>query len=149
MSGIELLTLVVETKPEYAYIFNKNTQVVALDEDIVFGINGIIVGSITHTPATSTIQIGSAGDYAIWFYTEVVEPSQFTLFQNGGAVDGAIYGSGSGTQENTGMVIITAATGDVLTVRNHSSTAAVTLQALAGGTQSNSNASILIQKISS
>ena len=83
MSVLELLT-VVETSPEYAYIYNKNTQVVALDEDIVFGTNGIIVGSITHTPATSTIQIGSAGDYAIWFYTEIVEPSQFTLFQNGG-----------------------------------------------------------------
>ena len=33
--------------PEYAYIYNKNTQIVALEEDIVFGTNGIIVGSIT------------------------------------------------------------------------------------------------------
>lgn len=44
------------------------------------------------------------------------------------------------------MVIITA--GDVLTVKNHSSASAVTLQTLAGGTQINSNASILIQKMS-
>lgn len=42
----------------------------------------------------------------------------------------------------------TGATGDVLTVRNHSSSSAVTLQTLAGGTQINSNASILIQKVS-
>jgi hypothetical protein len=36
----------------------------------------------------------------------------------------------------------------VLTVRNHSSSAAVTLQTLAGGTQTNVNASILIEKLS-
>ena len=46
------------------------------------------------------------------------------------------------------MVIITAAAGDVLTVRNHSSASAVTLQTLPGGTQTNSNASILILKLS-
>jgi hypothetical protein len=45
------------------------------------------------------------------------------------------------------MVIITAAAADTLTVRNHTSAAAVTLQTLAGGTQINSNASILIQKL--
>jgi hypothetical protein len=47
------------------------------------------------------------------------------------------------------MVIITAAAGDVLTLRNHTSTAAVTLQTLAGGTQINSNASVLMQKLNS
>lgn len=149
MSGISLLTLAVGFRPEYAYIYNTNTQVVALEGDIIFNTNGTIVGPITHAPATSTIQIGSAGDYVVWFYTEVVEERQFTLFQNGTAVDGAIYGAGSGTQGGTGMVIITAATNDVLTVRNHSSTSSVTLQSLAGGTQLNSNASIVIQKINS
>ncbi len=81
MNGIELLTLAIGIRPEYAYIYNKNAQVVALEKDIVFGTNGVIVGSITHTPDTSTIQIGSAGDYEIWFYTEVVEPNQFALFK--------------------------------------------------------------------
>ncbi|WP_164473210.1 hypothetical protein [Clostridium sp. E02] len=46
------------------------------------------------------------------------------------------------------MVIITAAAADVITIRNHTSAAAVTLQTLAGGTQINSNASVLIQKLS-
>ena len=70
------------------------------------------------------------------------------LFQNGAPVTGSIYGSGAGTQGNNGMVVITAAAGDVLTVRNHSSASALTLQTLAGGTQINSNASILIQRLS-
>jgi hypothetical protein len=46
------------------------------------------------------------------------------------------------------MVIITAAASDILTIRNHTSSAAVTLQTLAGGTQVNANASVLIQKLS-
>ena len=133
---------------EYAYIYNLDAQVVAIEADISFSSNGIIVGTITHAPGTSTIQIGSAGDYAVWFYENGVEPNQFTLFQNGAPVSGSVYGSGAGTQGNNGMVIITAAAGDILTVRNHSSASAVTLQTLAGGTQINSNASVLIQKLS-
>ena len=133
---------------EYAYIYNLDAQVVAIEADISFSSNGVIVGTITHAPGTSTIQIGSAGDYSIWFYANGVEPNQFTLFQNGAPVSGSVYGSGAGTQGNTGMVIITAAAGDILTVRNHSSASAVTLQTLAGGTQINSNASILIQRLS-
>ena len=133
---------------EYAYIYNLDAEVVAIEDDISFSSNGVIVGTITHTPGTSTIQIGTAGDYSIWFYAIGVEPNQFTLFQNGAPVAGAIYGTGAGTQGNNGMVVITAAAGDVLTVRNHSAASGITLQTLAGGTQTNSNASILIQKLS-
>jgi len=121
---------------------------VPLEADIAFSTNGVIVGTIAHAPGTTTIQLGSAGDYAIWFNAAGVEPNQFSLFQNGAPVAGSIYGSGAGTQPNPGMVIITAAAADVLTVRNHTSAAAVTLQTLAGGTQINANASILIQKVS-
>jgi hypothetical protein len=114
----------------------------------LFDSNGVIVGAITHVAGTSTITLGTAGDYAIWFNAAGVEPNQFVITLNGAPVAGAVYGSGAGTQPNPGMVIITAAAGDVLTLRNHSSAAAVTLQTLAGGTQINANASILIQKIS-
>jgi hypothetical protein len=78
-----------------------------------------------------------------------VEPNQFAIFLNGALFAGSIYGSGAGTQPNPGMVILTASAGDTITLRNHSSAAAVTLQTLAGGTQANSNASILIQRLSS
>lgn len=70
------------------------------------------------------------------------------MYQNGAPVAGSIYGSGAGTQGNTGMVIITAAAGDTITLMNHSSDSAVTLQQVAGGTQINSNSSILILKLS-
>ena len=133
---------------EFAYIYNLGLQVVAVEADILFSDNGVIVGSITHVLGTAPIILGSAGTYSIWFNASCNEPNQFTLFQNGGPVAGAVYGSGAGTQPNPGMVIITAGAGDVLTLRNHSSAAAATLQTLAGGTVSNADASILIQKIS-
>ncbi len=133
---------------EYAYVYNLPAQGVAIEADVIFSNNGVIVGAIAHTPATSTITIGTAGDYSVLFNVAGVEANQFAVFQNGTPVDGAIYGSGAGTQPNPGMVIVTAAAGDVLTLRNHTSAAAITLQTLAGGTQTNANASILIQKIS-
>ena len=132
---------------EYAYIYNLSAQVVALEADILFSDNGVINGTITHPPGTSIIMLGTAGDYAIWFNVAGVEPNQFTLFLNGAPVAGAGYGSGAGTQINSGMILITAAAGDILTLRNHTSSAAVTLQTLAGGVQINVNASILIQKM--
>ncbi len=133
----------------YAYIYNLEAQVVAIEADVNFSDNGVIVGPITHAPGTSSINLGSAGDYSISFNAAGVEPNQFAIFQNGALVAGSVYGSGAGTQPNPGMVIITASAGDVLTLRNHSSSSAVTLQTLAGGTQTNSNASIIIQKLSS
>ena len=132
---------------EYAHIYNIAAQVVPVEANINFSNNGIIVGSITHAPGTASITLGNTGTYAILFIVTGVEPNQFTLFQNGAPVAGSTYGSGAGTQPNTGAVIITAAAGDVLTLRNHTSAAAVTLQTLAGGTQTNTNASIKIEKI--
>ena len=133
---------------EYAYIYNLDAEVVPLEADITFSTNGIITAGITHAPGTSLITIVNPGNYSVWFNITGVEPNQFTLFQNGSPVAGSTYGSGAGTQINSGMVIITAAAGDALTIRNHTSAAAVTLQTLAGGTQINTNASVIIQKIS-
>jgi hypothetical protein len=44
-------------------------------------------------------------------------------------------------------VLVQLVAGDVLTLRNHSSAAAVTLQSLAGGTETNVNASITITQV--
>jgi hypothetical protein len=44
-------------------------------------------------------------------------------------------------------MLLTLTPGDALTLRNHSSPAAVILQSLAGGTQANVNASILVRKL--
>ena len=132
---------------EYAYIYNLGAQSVAIEADISFDTNGVRTTGITHTPGTAGINIVNAGIYKIGFSVSGVEPSQMAVYDNGALVAGTIYGSGAGTQQNTGQAIITVAAGDVLTIRNHSSAAAVTLQTLAGGTQTNANASVTIEKL--
>ncbi|MBA3815309.1 MAG: hypothetical protein H0X29_02085 [Parachlamydiaceae bacterium] len=132
---------------DYAYIYNEGAQVIPLEADITFDSNGPISSGFTHAPGTSTIMFTNAGIYKVEFSISGVEPNQFTMFLNGAAVSGATYGSGAGTQQNCGQMIWTMSAGDVLTLRNHTSTAAVTLQTLSGGTVFNANASISILKL--
>ncbi|OIJ17337.1 hypothetical protein BKP37_02190 [Anaerobacillus alkalilacustris] len=132
---------------EYAYIYNESAQTVPVESDVTFDTNGITTAGITHTPGTAEISIVRAGNYSVSFSVSGVEPNQFALFLNGVEVSGTVYGSGAGTQQNNGQAIIAIAAGDILTLRNHSSTDAITLQTLAGGTQTNVNASILIRML--
>ena len=132
---------------EYAHIYSIFPQVVAMEADITFDRNGVITSGLTHAPGTSTIVITGAGDYEILWVVSGVEPNQFALFLNGAPVAGSVFGSGAGTQQNSGQAVVTVAAGDVLTLRNHTSSSAVTLQTLAGGTQTNTNASLMIRKL--
>ena len=102
---------------------------------------------ITHGLGDEGIVVVNAGNYKVTFTVSAVEPSQMALFVNGTPASGTVYGFGAGTQPSTGQAILTLGAGDVLTVNNHSSAAAVALQTLAGGTQTNTNASILIEKV--
>lgn len=128
------------------YVYNTGGQTVAVEADIAFDSNGLLTG-VTHTAGTSTLTVAQDGVYSVRFVISAVEPNQFALFVNGVQAPGGIYGSGAGTQQNTGEVLIELTAGDVLTLRNHSSAAAVTLQTLAGGTQTNVNASMSIEQI--
>ena len=85
--------------------------------------------------------------YAILFSVSGVEPNQFAIAVNGAPNGSIIYGSGAGTQQNTGHTILTLGAGDVITLINHTSAAGVTLQTLAGGTATNVNASVFIQRL--
>ncbi|MGI8238928.1 BclA C-terminal domain-containing protein, partial [Bacillus wiedmannii] len=132
---------------QYAYVFNTAAQVVALEAPILFNSHGTITSGFTHTLGTSQMTVINAGDYKISFSVSGVEPNQFALFLNGAPVPNSVYGSGAGTQQNNGQTVLTLAANDILTLNNHTSAAAVTLQTLAGGTQTNINASIVIEKL--
>lgn len=132
----------------YAYIYNLPVQTVPLEAAVTFSNNGVIAGAITHTPGTAPVILGSAGDYAVWFYVADGGSNQFALFQNGAPVAGAIYGTASDAP-NPGWVIISAAAGDSLTLVNHASFSEVGLLFPVGGTENNVNAAVLIEKISS
>ncbi len=132
---------------EFSYIYNLSAEVVPVEGDVTLDSNGVLTAGITHIPGLAEVTFVNPGFYAVWFTAAGVEPNQMGLFLNGVAVSGTVYGSGAGTQPSSGQTILTIGAGDVLTIRNHSSAAAVTLQTLAGGTQPNTNASLLIAKL--
>jgi len=134
--------------PQYAYIYNTSAETVAIEADVTFDSNGTMTPGITHATGAAGIALGSPGDYKITFSVSGTEPNQMALFLNGALVTGSIYGSGAGTQQNTGQVIVSVpGTGEVLTLKNHSSSSAVGLASDIGGTQANVNASITIEKL--
>jgi hypothetical protein len=130
----------------YAYIYNLAAQTVAIGSDVIFDSNGDLSG-FTHAAGTTQLVAASAGAYLVDFSVTGVEPNQFTLMDNGAPVPGGTYGSGAGTQQNNGQVVLHLAVGDVLTVENQGSVAAVTLQSLTGGTQNNVNASLTVEQL--
>jgi hypothetical protein len=131
----------------FAYIYNLTDQYVALEGDVTFDTNGDFVGGITHTLGDSAIVVASDGEYEIDFGISSGMANQFTVFVNGTAVSGSTYGAFKGTRQNNGIIIVGLASGDVITLRNHSSPAGVTLQTLAGGSEVNVNASIVIKRL--
>jgi hypothetical protein len=133
---------------EYAYIYSTIGQTIAINANTPLDSNGIMTAGITHAPGSTGINLINAGDYMVTFSVSGTEPSQFAIFQNGAPVSGATYGSGAGTQQNTGFVIVRASAGDTLTLNNHSSSAAVGLASVVGGTQAEVNASVSIEKLS-
>jgi hypothetical protein len=132
---------------QYANLFNLYAQLVAPETDIIFTNNGVMTSDFAHIPFTPDLTIAAAGDYAVWFTVAANEPNQFSIFDNGLVVDGSIFGSGAGTQQNSGMVIVRANAGDILTLRNHSSTTTVTLGVFTGGTAVTTSASMIIEKL--
>ena len=130
----------------YAYIYNQSAQFVPLEADVVFDSIGPMSGFV-HTPSTSMVLTNISGAYDISWIVACVQPNQFALFVNGGPVAGSVFGSGLGTQQNNGEVIIVLSAGDVLTLRNHSSIEKVILQTMAGGAQSNVNAAMIIRQL--
>jgi len=132
---------------EFAYIYNVSAETVPLEADVTFDTNGVLTAGLTHAPGATGITFASAGYYTVGFTVSAVEPNQMGLFVNGVVVPGTVHGSGAGTQQTTGQTIIRVDAGDVLTLRNHTSAAAVGLQPLAGGTQPSTNAAIRIVQL--
>jgi hypothetical protein len=108
---------------------------------------GALSPDITHSPGDAGITLTGSGIYEFAFSVSGTDPNQMALFLNGSIVAGTTYASGAGTQQNTGQGIAAVGAGDVLTLRNHTSSAAIGLATPIGGTQASTNASILIEKL--
>jgi hypothetical protein len=127
-------------------VYNETGESVAQNAPVLFDTAGLLSG-FTFTPSSTTITVETAGIYSIDFIVSGAEASQFAIFVNGSPVVGSTYGSGAGTQQNNGQMIVALSTNDTITLVNYSSNASVTLNASIGGTQINVNASILIERL--
>ena len=118
-----------------------------LETAVSFDSNGALTPGIVHPPGATEITLVNAGAYEVNFSVSGTEPDRMGLSLNGTPVPGSVYGSGAGTQQNSGQVILVAPANAVLTLRNHTSSAAVGLATPIGGTQSSANASVVIEKL--
>ena len=134
----------------YGYIYNFTGQAVAVNADVFFDTNGPLLG-VTHTPAADPtgfpITVVNAGTYLINFSVSGTPPNQFAITVNGAVNNSTVYGAGGGSAQNYGQAILVLAAGDVLTLRNNVSAAAVGLDPMIGGTQNNVNASVRIIRL--
>ena len=135
------------TSTEYAYIFNTDPQVVAVDGDVSFSNNGL-GGAVTHPLSSPVMIMNTSGTFEIDFSVTAVEPNQFGIYVNSHPIASSVYGSGAGTQQNDGTTIVSLSVGDVVALRNPSTSSAITLQTLAGGTETNVNAAITFRRLS-
>ena len=142
---------------QYAYIYNTIAQSIIEDANVNFNTTGISTGGILHNNLTNPdqITISVAGVYKVAFSVTATGANQFALYLDpsgllpNAPIAGTMYGTGAGTQQNTGQAIISVAIGGgVLTLKNHTtSPATVNLPAGSGGTQNKVNASIIIEKL--
>lgn len=130
----------------YGYIYNTDNQTILVNDAIPFSKNGALHG-IIHDIDTESIIIENAGIYAVWYTVSGIESGQFTLFKNQTPVPGSTYGTRVQDNQITGFVIINAAAGDQVTLRNYESAGSVSLDNAAGGAQTSVSASVMILKI--
>jgi len=138
----------------FAYVYNTSIQTVDVESDCTFDHNGIISAGITHTVGTAQINIGNSGIYSVIFSVAGDFSNQFALAVNGTPVAASIFGVDEGDFEgpnfiipNTGFAILALTAGDVLTLRNHTSTEFIPLPLQVGGTQFAVNAAMLIKRL--
>jgi hypothetical protein len=130
----------------YGYIYALIRQEVAIDAAVLFDAQSDLL-NIEYKVGSSDISILENGNYLVGFSIAGTEPNQFAIFVNGRVVPGSIYGSGAGTQQNNGQVIVRLEKGDTVTLVNYHSAAAVGLQSLSGGTEENVTASVTLLKL--
>jgi hypothetical protein len=119
-----------------------------VEGNVLFNTAGVQTAGITHVAGSTDITLVNIGTYKVTFSVSGTEASQFALFNGVTMVPGSLYGSGAGTQQNSGQaIVVTVAPNAVLTLKNHTSGATVNLPTIGGGTGANANASVLIQKL--
>jgi hypothetical protein len=129
----------------YGYVYNVTPiNPVGIGVPFTFDSNGPLSG-VTHAALSSNIVVTSAGTYSITFSVSGTNPGQIEIFINGAPVPSTVYGSGAGTQQDNGQVILALGAGDTITLVNVG--ASQILAPNIGGTSTTVNASVLVLRL--
>jgi hypothetical protein len=101
--------------------FNKMTQVVNTEGDVGFNESSNVHG-LDWSPLNPTqLKVVVPGVYKLFFLVNTNTPAQFALTVNGNPVETSTQGSNRGAGQITLRTLLELNTGDVVTVRNHTS----------------------------
>ncbi len=118
----------------YAIMPPDNSGAIAPGEDVEFPEQSFIGGTSISRASDSSFNLFDAGIYLVIFETTVANSAQLVLTLNGTELSYTVSGRDAGGSQITGMAIIAANEGDVLTLRNPVSAASsLTLTPNAGG----------------
>lgn len=134
----------------WIYVFDTADSVVDDDTDVPFAVTGSSSPNMIHN-APEQITVVNSGIYRISFSvtTGTAGTNQFAVTSGDGVTQTVITDSiyGSGTEQNTGQVIVSLTAGNVVTLRNVSGSN-LTLSNTVGGTTTPAvSASLLIERI--
>lgn len=132
---------------DYGHIYQSTAQIVSPGDAITFDSNGVLFGGVIHNLGDAEVMITAPGNYKVLFSVTGQQANQFALYVDGVPNADAVYGSNDVDQQNSGFSIISVASTAALTLDNHTSAGSIFLETLAGGTQANVTASMLIQRL--
>ncbi len=130
----------------YALMPPDNADTVAPGTDVSFPQDGPVSSSDIARTGDSSFNLAQVGTYQVFFQVSVTEAGQLILTLNGEDLEYTVSGRATATSQIVGMAIInTTEVNSVLTVRNPTGNAALTITPFAGGTRPVSAHLVIVQ----
>ncbi len=128
--------------------FNKTSQVVNTEGDVVFNEVSNVHGIEWNPLTPSQLKITHPGVYKLFSLVNTNTPAQFSLTVNGNPVETSTQGSNRGAGQITIRTLLELNMGDIVTLRNHtSSNGSITISEDAGSAQNTVSVILTVFKI--
>jgi hypothetical protein len=127
-------------------VYNVAEQTVGIGKAITFDSTGAILG-VAHENRTELIEILSPGFYLLTFTVSGTEPNQFAMYVGDKLLKASVFGSGAGTQQTNGQVIVELKERDQIRLVNVGGDKAVGLAINVGGKETSVNAAVTVLKL--
>jgi hypothetical protein len=140
-------SLILQGVDVYGSFYSTNTQNVNVDNSVLFDKNQNLLG-LTHTLGTGDITVSKDGIYVFVFIVNTSQACQFTLFVNGVPNQTTTAGINKGANILQLRQQLELKAGDVISVKNHiSSAGTITISQNAGGTLTGTNVELIVSRI--